>query len=80
MRDILFTSFDDLKTFNSIKVASFCNSALLHGLLNSDNTLEECLEEACIYQLPCTLRRLFATILIYCKPTNPRSLWEMFKV
>ncbi|XP_062075875.1 uncharacterized protein LOC133780004 [Humulus lupulus] len=25
------------------------------------------------------LRRLFATILVYCNPTNPRDLWEHFE-
>ncbi|KAG6726965.1 hypothetical protein I3842_02G107600 [Carya illinoinensis] len=25
------------------------------------------------------LRRLFATILVYCNPTNPRELWERFE-
>ncbi|XP_042976278.1 uncharacterized protein LOC122307448 [Carya illinoinensis] len=26
-----------------------------------------------------SLRRLFATILVYCNPTNPRDLWERFE-
>ena len=74
------TSFDDLKIFNDVKVESFRESARLYGLLDSDNTLEECLQEASIYQMPYTLRRLFATILVYCRPTNPRNLWEKFEV
>ncbi|KAG7958907.1 hypothetical protein I3843_10G043700 [Carya illinoinensis] len=41
--------------------------------------LEECLYEASLYQMPFSLRRLFATILVYCNPTNPRDLWERFE-
>ncbi|XP_019255087.1 PREDICTED: ATP-dependent DNA helicase PIF2-like [Nicotiana attenuata] len=35
--------------------------------------------EAESYQMPCSLRRLFATLLVYCDPANPRELWEKFK-
>ncbi|XP_060210795.1 uncharacterized protein LOC132637774 [Lycium barbarum] len=31
------------------------------------------------YQMPYSLRRLFATLLVYCNPTNPRDLWEQFE-
>ncbi|KAG7980350.1 hypothetical protein I3843_05G178700 [Carya illinoinensis] len=72
-------SFEDLKTVNGIVVPTFREAANLHGLLNKDNSLEECLEEACLYQMPNSLRRLFATILVYCNPTNPKELWERFE-
>jgi hypothetical protein len=36
-------------------------------------------KEASSYQMPYSLRRLFATILVYCNPTNPRVLWEKFE-
>ncbi|XP_040988999.1 uncharacterized protein LOC121236623 [Juglans microcarpa x Juglans regia] len=29
--------------------------------------------------MPSSLRHLFATILVYCNPTNPRELWERFE-
>nr|XP_016488730.1 PREDICTED: ATP-dependent DNA helicase pfh1-like [Nicotiana tabacum]XP_016488737.1 PREDICTED: ATP-dependent DNA helicase pfh1-like [Nicotiana tabacum]XP_016488744.1 PREDICTED: ATP-dependent DNA helicase pfh1-like [Nicotiana tabacum]XP_016488752.1 PREDICTED: ATP-dependent DNA helicase pfh1-like [Nicotiana tabacum]XP_016488760.1 PREDICTED: ATP-dependent DNA helicase pfh1-like [Nicotiana tabacum]XP_016488767.1 PREDICTED: ATP-dependent DNA helicase pfh1-like [Nicotiana tabacum]XP_016488777.1 PR len=35
--------------------------------------------EAESYQMPCSLRRLFATLLVYCDPANPRELWEKFE-
>ncbi|XP_062119226.1 uncharacterized protein LOC133832974 [Humulus lupulus] len=50
------SSFDDLKTFNNIRVTTFRELAMLHGLLESDNAIEQCLEEASINQMPCTLR------------------------
>ncbi|KAL7248128.1 hypothetical protein ACSBR2_002937 [Camellia fascicularis] len=28
--------------------------------------------------MPFALRRLFATLLVFCEPNNPRSLWEKF--
>lgn len=35
--------------------------------------------EALSYQMPYSLRRLFSTLLIYCNPTNPKELWEIFE-
>ncbi|TXG49185.1 hypothetical protein EZV62_025060 [Acer yangbiense] len=67
-------------SFMVMQVGSFRESARLYGLLDSDNTLEECLQEASIYQMPYTLRRLFATLLVYCRPVNPRNLWEKYEV
>ncbi|KAG6674120.1 hypothetical protein I3842_15G025900 [Carya illinoinensis] len=63
------TSFEKLRTVN----------ATSHGLLNKDSSLEDCLEEACLYQIPSSLRHLFSTILVYCNPTNPKELWERFE-
>ncbi|XP_019244248.1 PREDICTED: ATP-dependent DNA helicase PIF2-like [Nicotiana attenuata] len=37
------------------------------------------MSEAACYQMPYRLRRLFATILVYCNPTNPKELWEQFE-
>ena len=73
------TSFEDLKTVNGVLTSSFRESALLHGLLKGDNNLTLCLQEASIYQMPYTLRRLFETILAYCEPDNPKKLWENFE-
>jgi hypothetical protein len=73
------TSFHDLKRVGGIAASSFREAALLHGLLETDNSLEKCLEEASSYQIPYNFRRLFATILVYCSPNNPRALWEKFE-
>ncbi|KAL0344192.1 UNVERIFIED_CONTAM: hypothetical protein Sangu_1306600 [Sesamum angustifolium] len=55
---------------------TFRDAAASLGLLDSDNSLEEYLEEASQYQMPYSLRRLFSTILMYCSPANPTKLWE----
>ncbi|XP_042962474.1 uncharacterized protein LOC122296741 [Carya illinoinensis] len=72
-------SFDHLKTVNGILAPTFREAATMYGLLQRDDSLEECLYEASLYQMSFSLRRLFATILVYCNPTNPRDLWEHFK-
>ena len=73
------TSFEHLKNINDIQTLSFHEANLLHGLLEVDNNIELSLKEASLYQIPYTLRHLFATILIYYKPNNPRKLWENFE-
>ena len=73
------TSFLDLKTINGVIMPSFREAALFCGLLKSNNNLEQCLQEASLYQMPYCLRRLFATILVYCNPSNPKALWKKFE-
>ncbi|KAG6713098.1 hypothetical protein I3842_05G134100 [Carya illinoinensis] len=72
-------SFEDLRTVDGVVAPTFREAATMHGLLQRDNSLEDCLHEASLYQMPSSLRRLFATILVYCNPTNPRELWEHFE-
>ncbi|KAK9740788.1 hypothetical protein RND81_03G060200 [Saponaria officinalis] len=71
-------SFDDLLTVNDLRCTTFREPAYRRGLLEADNSIEKCLEEASQYQLPFVLRRLFATLLIYCQPKSPRDLFEKF--
>ncbi|KAG6717889.1 hypothetical protein I3842_04G122900 [Carya illinoinensis] len=72
-------SFEDLRTVDGVVAPTFREAATMHGLLQRDSSLQDCLHEASLYQMPSSLRRLFATILVYCNPTNPRELWERFK-
>ncbi|XP_071681524.1 uncharacterized protein [Lolium perenne] len=46
------------------------------GLIETDKSLNDCLTESATFQMPRALRRLFATILVFCEATNIRSLWE----
>ncbi|XP_029150694.1 uncharacterized protein [Arachis hypogaea] len=71
-------SLGDLLTVNGVQYSSFKQSAQHRGLLESDSSIRECLVEASVLRLPCALRRLFATILIFCEPTDVRSLWDEF--
>ncbi|KAG7986452.1 hypothetical protein I3843_03G080700 [Carya illinoinensis] len=45
-------SFQHLKTVNGILAPTFREAATMHGLLERDNSLEECLYEASFYQMP----------------------------
>ncbi|XP_074288129.1 uncharacterized protein LOC141613293 [Silene latifolia] len=71
-------SYVDLKTVYGVVCATFQEAALQLRLLEADNTVEMCLDEAIVVQMPFALRRLFATILIFCQPKDLGSLWEKY--
>ncbi|PWZ20066.1 ATP-dependent DNA helicase PIF1, partial [Zea mays] len=70
------TSYVDLRTIDGDTLPSFREAAQRRGLLEADNTIDECLNEAALYQMPSALRRLFATILVYCEPNDVAELWQ----
>ncbi|UYV80109.1 hypothetical protein LAZ67_18001721 [Cordylochernes scorpioides] len=72
-------SFEDLRTVDDIVCSTFKEAAQRRGLLADDSEWDACLAEAALFQMPCQLRQLFATILIYNNPTNPVSLWTKYK-
>ncbi|CAG8519928.1 14041_t:CDS:1, partial [Gigaspora rosea] len=45
-------------------------------LLQEDYKWEECLQKAVSIKSGTSLRILFATILLFCNPTNPIHLWN----
>nr|XP_040251426.1 uncharacterized protein LOC120968594 [Aegilops tauschii subsp. strangulata] len=70
------TSFDDLLTVDGVLCGSFTEAAERLGLIEADNMLDNCLTEAEQWAMPCSLRRLFATILVHCEPGDVRGLWD----
>src|SRR6266542_3677415 len=70
------TSFEDLKTVDGVLCGSFREAAERRGLIEADNTLDECLTESEQFAMPASLRRLFATILVFCEPGDVRGLWD----
>ncbi|ONM25571.1 hypothetical protein ZEAMMB73_Zm00001d007023 [Zea mays] len=70
------TSYADLRTVDGDTLPSFREATQRRGLLEADDTIDECLNEAAIYQMPSALRRLFATILVYCEPNDVAELWQ----
>ncbi|PWZ33301.1 ATP-dependent DNA helicase PIF1 [Zea mays] len=70
------TSYVDLRTVDGVTLPTFREAAERRGLLESDNTLDECLTERALFQMPSALRRLFATILVYCEPSDVAVLWQ----
>nr|XP_027108614.1 uncharacterized protein LOC113728258 [Coffea arabica] len=73
------TSFDHLKIIDGQYAASFQEAAILRGYFESNNAQEQCLQEAALYHMPHTFRRLFATLLVHFPPANPRQLWQNFE-
>ena len=49
------TSFEDLKTVNGVVYPFFREAVEKRGLIEADNTLEECLNEAELFQMPSSL-------------------------
>lgn len=70
------TSYEDLRTVEGEILPSFCEAVERRGLIEADNTLDECLTEAKTFEMPLALRRLFATILVFCEPSDVRGLWN----
>ncbi|XP_021725783.1 uncharacterized protein LOC110692998 [Chenopodium quinoa] len=71
-------SFSDLRTVNGVLCATFHEAAIKRGLFEEDNVVYSCLSEAAEIQMPGALRRLFAAVLVFCAPSNPRTLWQHF--
>nr|GEV12429.1 vacuolar protein sorting-associated protein 36 [Tanacetum cinerariifolium] len=51
-------------------------AALKRGLIKSDIYIHACLRESSAHEMPGLLRRLFATLLIFCEPGDVRKLWD----
>ncbi|RCV25517.1 hypothetical protein SETIT_5G173100v2 [Setaria italica] len=69
------TSYRDLRTVDGVLLPSFREAAERRGLIEEDNTLDECLTENNLFHMPSSLRRLFATILVFCEPNDVFGLW-----
>ncbi|KAK2976782.1 hypothetical protein RJ640_027618 [Escallonia rubra] len=52
-------------------------AAAKRGLLQSHDSISECLHEAAHFQMPKALRRLFAIILVYWEPNDVRNLCDI---
>ncbi|XP_010230087.1 uncharacterized protein LOC104581332 [Brachypodium distachyon] len=70
------TSFDDLKIVNGRLCGTFREACEQLGLIEHDRSLDDCMTEAATFQMPCALRRLFATILVFCEAIEIRQLWD----
>jgi hypothetical protein len=73
------TSFTDLRTGYGRLLPIFREAVERRGPIEADNTLHECLTEATHCMMPFALRRLFATILVFCEPSDVLELWEKHK-
>ncbi|KAG2194274.1 hypothetical protein INT47_009684 [Mucor saturninus] len=69
------TSFADIRTVNGHLYESNQAACRALGLLLDDNEWSACMEEAASYQIPSSLRRLFAVLLVFCEVSDPFVLW-----
>ena len=67
------TSFS-LLIVNGKRVQTFKDLAKERGLLESDESVTKCLDEAASFEMSYVFRRLFATILVYCETVDVRKL------
>ena len=58
-------SFEDVRTFEGITHDTFEAAARAHKLIESDEHILNCLNEAVFLKMPKQLRNLFATIIMY---------------
>ena len=74
------TSYVDIRTLADGNVcSSYKEAPRIHGLLEDDRELEECLIDAAASAMPQQMRQLFSTILQFNVPTDPLALWENHK-
>ncbi|GAA0161914.1 hypothetical protein LIER_18121 [Lithospermum erythrorhizon] len=72
------TSVDFLLLIDGVSCCSFQKAAHMRGLLQNDDDIDKTLEEASVHRMSSELRRLFATLLHYCKPSNPEKLFTSY--
>ena len=72
-------SFEDLRTYNGVVHETFHQACLARGLLEDDGEWRECLQDAADMQTGTQLRQLFATMLLFCLPSEPHLLWLRFR-
>ncbi|XP_021740112.1 uncharacterized protein LOC110706503 [Chenopodium quinoa] len=71
-------SFEDLRTVNGHLYPTFQEASIKLGIIEDDDATELTLSEACETHMPAALRRLFATVLIFCQSSDPAALWEKY--
>ena len=69
-------SFQDLRTFDGDIQVSYQEVCRLLGLLQDDKEWDKVLTEGSVTRLSSALRELFITILLFCEPANPKTLFE----
>jgi ATP-dependent DNA helicase PIF1 len=69
-------SFKELRTVKDVEYHTFHEAAEALGLIDGDNSWDNALKEATIWAIPPSIRRLFATILVFGEPSNVRGLWD----
>ena len=67
-------SFNALLTVDNHLCSTFHEAALKWGLVEPNDLVTKCFDEAAEVQMPHAFRRLFATVLIFLEPADPMQL------
>ena len=74
------TSYADLKTVGGELLATFQAACLRLGLLDDDAEIDKVMEEAAGMKFGNQLREVFATVLIFIRPSDPAAFYERHMV
>ncbi len=69
-------SFGDLRTVDGVEYATFQEACLKLGLLDDDAENDRAIEEAASIRFGPQLREMFAMILVWNRPIEPKEFWE----
>jgi hypothetical protein len=70
------TSYENLRTWHGVTYEIFRQACEVMGLVESVKSLDDCLIESAMFRMPCSLRRFFTTIMIFCECANIQCLWD----
>ena len=70
------TSFEHLRSRHGTTYATFKDTCAALGYVETDKSLDDCLTESAQFKMPCALRSLFATIIVFYECNNARALWD----
>ena len=73
------TSYEDVRTVDSVTYPSFREAAIAAGLFVDDKEWEYAIEEAVGHASPKSLRLLLATVIAFGRPQNPAALYNRFR-
>lgn len=72
------TSFEDLRTINDAVYPTFREAAIAPGLTESDAEWFFVMNQASLFSMLRSLRRLFVTICLFCQPSNCLRIFNNF--
>ena len=70
------TSFTSLHTVRGVVQPIFRRACEILGLVEAGKSLDDALSEATMFKMPSALRKMFATIMVFCEFTNIQHLWD----
>ena len=72
-------NYEDLKTVNGVLFPSFQSACIELGLMDDEAELDRALVEAASLQFGDQLRNFFCSLLLYCRPSDPKKFWNTHK-